>query len=149
MSSLFNPAQVSSSSQSEPYFQIAYNVMLPIFIGILIYALFRGIYIIDPNSYYFPLFSNNVPDWILYNLPDGLWFFSLLETVWFIWKGVFSRSFLIWIFLCCCLAATSEYLQLINFIPGTYDWLDLLTYFLATSIFLIKNKLKPVLTNKI
>ena len=36
-------------------------------------------------------FADKIPDWILFSLPDGLWIFSYVSLVLFIWNNSISR----------------------------------------------------------
>ncbi len=115
---------------------IFFHIVIPILCGVIIYALWRGIYFIDPTQKIFPLaYLNNRPNWLLYNLPDGLWFYALLSAIAFIWKPDNSIFLLIWLFGASAMAFLSEFLQLFYCIPGTFDYYDLLAYSIALLIF--------------
>ena len=120
--------------------RIFFHIVIPIFCGITIYALWRGIYFIDPTQKIFPFaYWHNRTNWLLYNLPDGLWFYALLSAIAFIWKDSYSIFFIMWLFVASTLTFLSEFLQLFHFIPGTFDNYDLLAYSIAILIFYCSN----------
>jgi hypothetical protein len=69
-------------------------------------------------------------DWIKYNLPDGLWVYSLTSLMIIIWKSYTWKS-LIWICSGLLIAIISEFCQFIGVFPGTYDPIDIVFYLLA------------------
>lgn len=118
------------------YLKISLHVLLPISSGVIIYALVRGIPLIDSSQRIFPLFpAKHIPQWISYNLPDGLWCYAFLSAISFIWKETWSGSRCFWLGLAITAAFSSEVLQAYNFIHGTFDWNDLIAYTAATVIF--------------
>lgn len=118
------------------YFRIFIHCIAPIMLGIAIYALWRGINIIDSRHIIFPLIhSFQPPNWIKYNLPDGLWFYALLSTLFFVWKEKISGHFIAWIVLVISISYLSEVLQAYYIIHGTFDWKDLLAYTIAIFFF--------------
>ena len=122
------------------YNKIFLHIFVPIFCGTTIYVFWRGLHLIDPEEKVFPLFSViNIPDWIKYNLPDGLWFYALLTVLLYIWENNFSECFVIWLFLAIILSYISEVLQKYHFLSGTFDFKDLLAYTIASSIFYFFN----------
>jgi len=69
-------------------------------------------------------------DFTRYHLSDILWYQALLFIVYYIYhiKKVFHTGLIYYFSL--CLPFILEFLQLPGIIPGTFDWLDLLCYFL-------------------
>ncbi|MCE7926432.1 MAG: hypothetical protein DYG98_25585 [Haliscomenobacteraceae bacterium CHB4] len=111
------------------------HILLPIFSGTMIYALWRGIPLIDSSGEIFPLlYARNAPDWIIYSLPDSLWCYAFLSTIFLIWKKP-SISHFLWLGLAIVIALLSEVLQAFNFIHGTFDWNDLIAYTVAVTAF--------------
>jgi hypothetical protein len=60
-------------------------------------------------------------------LPNGLWVFAFTAALRFVWgrqhtsKGVWA-----WICLPVAMALGGEFGQLVKFVPGTFDWIDVL-----------------------
>ena len=78
-----------------------------------------------------------LPNWALYNLPDGLWLFSytlLIDAIWsknnikFYFIGIISLFILI-----------LETAQMIHIFPGTGDILDIASYLIALIIYSLYN----------
>ncbi len=112
------------------------HIILPLLLGTLIYALWRGIFFIDPSQKVFPLICNTqTPNWVKYNLPDGLWMYSFLSTFYIIWRQQISKYFIAWILLAIIMSFFLEVLQARHIIPGTFDRFDLLAYALSAFIF--------------
>lgn len=74
---------------------------------------------------------NNLPDWLIYSLPDALWTYSFIYSILFVWKDNDSLFKYLWIILVFIFTIGSELGQLINFVPGTFDKIDLLLSSLA------------------
>jgi hypothetical protein len=68
-----------------------------------------------------------VPGWIRYSLPDGLWACSGVFLFSAIWAGSRSPVRYFWICLAPCLAIGGELAQSMHLIPGTFDFVDLVT----------------------
>jgi hypothetical protein len=104
----------------------------------MIYAFWRGIYLIDQTQKVFPIFHNlQPPNWVKYNLPDGLWMYAFLSTIFIIWKSQISKHFVAWLLLAAIMSFFLEILQELHIVPGTFDWYDLLAYSMAVSIFVL------------
>lgn len=111
------------------------HVFTPALVGLTIYLLFRGSYIIDPKEEIFPFISSpHVPYWIMYNLTDGIWFYSFLSTIILVWNEKYSIHLILWLVISILICFLLELLQLYHFIPGTFDWYDMLAYFSAAFI---------------
>lgn len=102
-------------------------VALPLFLGVLIYMLWRGLWYLDADGRFFPLCEDRAPDIVIYNLPDGLYAFSLFQTFYMIWK----QKALTWCLTLWLLLVVSEVLQSNHWLTGTYDVADLWAYTLA------------------
>jgi hypothetical protein len=76
---------------------------------------------------YFKPFGKSIPPVLIYNLPDGLWFLAgtlFIRSIWLTdkkWLRIYLRLF-------CFAAILEEILQAFAVIPGTFDFLDLLTF---------------------
>ena len=85
--------------------------------------------------------THKIPEWVLFSLPDGLWIFSYVSLMLFIWSNTVSFKNLFWILSIPFLAIGSEIGQRLGLIPGTFDLPDLLLYIFGMSLpFLIFNK---------
>ena len=80
--------------------------------------------------------------WIKYSLPDGLWIFSYMFIVDTIWDHERNKVSMIFLWGLPILALLSECFQYIELIPGVFDWIDMASFILAISIFLIIKLLK-------
>ena len=95
---------------------------------------------IDVNNQLFCFFRNieiELPDWVLYNLPDALWLLSFLfmnEAVW----GEDNRKY-IFVAVVSIFALSIEILQMFTLFPGTGDILDIISYVIVLIIYLINN----------
>lgn len=76
-------------------------------------------------------YSESLPNWILFSLPDGLWVFSFVTLMLLIWDTLTLNS-LKWFITVPLFAFGSEIGQLLNLLPGTFDSLDLTFYALGT-----------------
>lgn len=122
------------------------HVVFPLITGILIYALLRHIYLIDPSGEYFPMiYYPHCPDWIKYNVPDGLWLYAFLSMLSSIWNRTFSLSFIIWCIAAILSSYLSEFAQIVYLLPGTFDWKDIIAYTISTIIFLLINYNSPII----
>jgi hypothetical protein len=74
---------------------------------------------------------NHIPNWFLYSLPDGLWIFSYISLMLFIWRNSVSFKNIFWILIIPTLAISSEIGQLFGLVSGTFDFADLLLYILG------------------
>jgi len=74
----------------------------------------------------------NTPDWILFNLPDGLWFYSFSSFIIGLWSGYKNEKvYYAMIIFLGFLPVFIEVSQYYHLIAGTFDFLDLLSYYLA------------------
>ncbi|WP_408037095.1 hypothetical protein [Tenacibaculum aestuarii] len=73
-------------------------------------------------------YAENIPRWVLFSLPDGLWIFSYICLILFIWKNYVSLKNIFWILIIPVLAVCSELGQLFSLIKGTFDFTDLVLY---------------------
>ena len=95
---------------------------------------------IDVNNQLFCFFRNieiELPDWVLYNLPDALWLLSFLfmnEAIW----GKDNRKY-IFVAVVTIFALSIEILQMYTLFPGTGDMLDIISYIIVLIIYLINN----------
>lgn len=87
--------------------------------------------------------NTELPEWLLYGIPDLLWMFSFLLFILLIWNFRINRHSLIWILGTICIGLGYELLQLTEFTSGVFDYKDLgyiLTGALLALCFTIKIK---------
>lgn len=117
-------------------------VFLPLMIGGLIYVCFRDDSIIMNNWLNknqlmdldkIKIRHEEVPDWLLYNLPDGLWIFSYVSMMLLLWGKKFNNKLMFWVFILPISIILHEFGQLIHFFSGRFDKIDLLFYIFGTT----------------
>ena len=115
---------------------IAFNILLPIIIGIIIYIYFRKI---NPKILNYALLFVNlnqspvyyfggesyVPNWFVYNLPDALWAYSMTCFVVLIGIKDNLNNRLFYYIISYILILGQEILQG-SLLQGTYDFYDIL-----------------------
>lgn len=122
------------------------KIIIPLLIGGLIYIGFRSKSLLLfkwfsllgleelINLYRLNVKSIELPGFILYSLPDGLWSYSFLEFI-----GLFKVKLLVWMVV--CLIISFEFLQLFSIIEGTFCFIDL-TVNVAVVILYLKGDYK-------
>lgn len=129
------------------------HVVIPVLAGGFIYFLGRNNDLILYD--WFPalqVFKHNVnlPNWVKYNLPDGIWMYSVTSLMVFLWQKKVNYNSLGWIISGIIIAVVIEFFQKFGFFPGTFDWMDLCFYIIAfifASIHLVSiRKIKLLLT---
>jgi len=70
-------------------------------------------------------FTNTVPEWLIYSLPNGLWAFSYSVIICHIWWRSQSILKFFWIATIPLLVLGFEFLQLTEILSGTFCWQDL------------------------
>lgn len=120
------------------FFKQLVIVLVPLLLGTIIYVFYRKptfnlINWSDLNEVLKDLnVRTNLPKWIIYNLPDGLWVFSFTYLVLFIYKFKFSKKTLFFtLFVPIMISLISEIGQYFRFMQGTFDLLDVLFYFIG------------------
>jgi len=135
-------------------FQIFFlHFILPISIGTLIYLLFRPTHLtvfhwVERLGSYSLILKARVlfdigyymPEWFIYSLPNGLWAYSFMFFMSFIWGDAKSLSKTFFIVLVVVLTVGSELGQLLGLVPGTFCLVDMFfyTFGLFTGFFLSK-----------
>ena len=85
-------------------------------------------------------YSDELPKWLVYSLPDGLWIFSYVCLMLYIWADTAIKKSLTWILVVPIIAILSELGQAANLVSGTFDIIDLLFYIIFSIIpFLLHN----------
>ena len=72
--------------------------------------------------------------YVIYSAPYGMWVISFCCFIGSIWHKDSSVSAIIWRLVVPAIAISSELLQIIGLLPGTYDTNDLLVLTLSTII---------------
>ncbi len=82
----------------------------------------------------FSFFSSPKFKYVIFSAPYGLWLVSFCCFMGAIWHKDTSVSAIIWRLLGPAIAISSELLQLVGLLPGTYDKNDLLVLIASTII---------------
>ena len=128
---------------------IAVHVVLPLLIGGTIYLFLRADHLFmflwaewlglmpaleSARTVTLPL-RPMVPDWLLFSVPDGAWVYSFVAFFGRLWREGPVWAKVVWIGLGPAMAIGGELGQLIpGFVPGTYDWMDMFWYVVATVV---------------
>lgn len=107
--------------------------------GILIYLLFRGNELLKIDPFIITSNKNFIYSFILYNVPDGLWLYSLLVAFKLIWKEQLFINGRYWVYSMFIAAISSEFAQKLKIIPGTFDIIDIEIYTFTFYFFIYIN----------
>ena len=127
------------------YNKLIFGSIASLILGTSVYILFRssnlkvfswldllGINILESNIRKSALeISPSLPKWILLSLPDGLWLFSYVCLMLYIWKNSVTIQNLFWITIIPVIAIGSEIARYFGLLQGTFDFTDLLLYILG------------------
>lgn len=122
------------------------HVVFPVAVGAAIYTLWRSKRLLVFDWYRWAGWQTAVsvvradafglrhliPGPVLYSLPDALWVYSFTAFMTLLWskqRKTFARTF--WLLLPTTMAASCEIGQFLKIVPGTFDIVDLLSYFVA------------------
>lgn len=125
--------------------QIVFGHIGTLLLGGLIYILFRADTLkmfgwynnlgISNSIDKLRVFPNQIvdvlPNWFLFSLPDGLWIFSYISLMLYIWNNSITKHSIVWIFIIPLLTLAFEFGQLFNIVPGTFDIVDIVFYILG------------------
>jgi hypothetical protein len=125
--------------------QIVFGHIGTLLIGGLIYILFRAdslkmfgwydnlgvLNFITNLRENLSLVIGDLPNWFLFSLPDGLWIFSYITLMLYIWNNSISKHSVFWIFIIPILTLAFEFGQLFKIVPGTFDIIDIVFYILG------------------
>lgn len=138
-------------------------VIFPLFLGFLIYVLFRS-----KNLFYFHIFEflniknfilemrnlsflyrKHIPNWVIYSLPDGLWLFSFGTALFYKLDNIKKRILiftLVFIFM-----SIFEYIQLFfgghGSLIGTFDKYDLICFLIGYVLVLVTTFIRFYILN--
>jgi hypothetical protein len=122
------------------------HVFSPLLLGLIIYFLFRKTSGLLFSEYMGLNWTNKIafsaPNFIKYNLPDGLWSYASTNAIIQIWKHELSKNSIFWICLIPFMGITTEILQAQQLFMGTYDSMDLVAYLIAFIASLKQCKIK-------
>jgi hypothetical protein len=126
--------------------KVIIHVFSPLLLGLIIYFLFRKTSGLVVSEYFGWVWSNKVvfsaPNFIRYNLPDGLWLYAFTNAIIQVWKRELSKNSIIWICLIPFIGFATEILQAKQLFIGTYDSMDLVAYLTAFTLSLKQCKIK-------
>ena len=130
---------------------IILHSILPIIIGTLIYLFYRKTsllifqwidvinikqVIISLRELFNP--ENNIySNFLTHNLPDALWVYSFTSFLIIIYDIQKNCNMIIIYCIPLIIAITSEVFQLIDLIPGTFDYIDCISYISSSFISII------------
>lgn len=107
--------------------ELFFGVFIPLMIGTIIYIYFSGserwIFYIIPKTSILNYF--NTPSWLVHNIPDGLWAFSLTYLILMIWDNKINLYSMLFVLTAILLGSSMEFLQHFSIIKGTYDPIDI------------------------
>jgi hypothetical protein len=106
------------------------NIIAPFCLGFLIYVIFRSnsiFNIVDKDL----IEIWNIPEWIKFNLPDGLWLYSLNSIIILIWEYKSRFALIFWLSFSTSISIIIEFLQLHQIIRGTFDINDIFAYLIS------------------
>ena len=116
------------------------QVMAPLGAGSAIYLILRtGYFELPVKSKLIPFYSS-----FIYSIPDGLWLYALFNTLWMVWGYCPTFGLKTWVGFSLFGAITTEILQLLNIIYGTYDPIDIGAYLIAFFIFKVSNNISLI-----
>lgn len=110
---------MSQKKKNIVFQDLIYFVFIPLVLGALIYSVAR-----DESIYFLQFFrlnfsKINLPYWIQYHLPDGLWAFAFSSLVAIVWQEVRSKGYYTWFAVLILVSVVLEVFY------GTFDWIDL------------------------
>lgn len=82
-----------------------------------------------------------IPNWFIYSLPNGLWMFSYISLILWMWGNKINKQNIFWLLIMPLIAILSEIGQEFNYIQGVFDYIDILFYSLGLVLSLIFNYL--------
>ena len=86
----------------------------------------------------------NLPEWIIYNLPGGLWSAAYILVIDSMMKGESAAKRLRWTSVMPAIGVGSEALQALGLLPGTADVQDAVCYLVPYLIYTMYVSLKTI-----
>lgn len=87
----------------------------------------------EVRQFFVPM-RQNMANWILYSLPDGLWLFSYISLIIYLWQNQVSKQNLPWLVAVPVFIIVAEFGQMAGIVSGTFDILDVLFYLIGAII---------------
>lgn len=84
-------------------------------------------------AYRLRLNLKDIPEWVVYSLPDGLWTFSYCLFIGTIWNFNLKKSFFFLVILP-VFAVANEIMQYFHIVSGTFDWMDVMAFLIAFTL---------------
>ena len=91
-------------------------------------------YVISPIRGSSPLLNSHQMKYVVFSVPFGMWVISFCCFIGVIWHKDSSVAAIIWRLFVPAIAISSEFLQFLGLLPGTYDANDLLVLIVSTII---------------
>ena len=123
------------------------HIVFPLCVGGMIYLCFRNDNLmmfvwLEELGILKPLYAirTHVPDriklphWVLYNLPDATWMWSLTSFTCYLWKGVAPKKHRLYVGLAVALGLSTEIAQYFALIRGQFDWCDFVAMSFASAL---------------
>nr|WP_315196464.1 hypothetical protein [uncultured Aquabacterium sp.] len=76
----------------------------------------------------------NPPSWMVYSVPFALWVVAYQCMIGQVWADCDDWVGQLWFWLAPLVAISSEFLQLLGFMQGTFDWIDVFWLTAASSV---------------
>ena len=94
--------------------------------------------------------SLSFPSWVLFSLPDGLYIYSYVNLMLYIWDCEITANNLIWYLAVPLYVLVNEFMQFANLVSGVFDPVDLIFYviFFFIPFWLNKRKIRNSLYGK-
>ena len=119
------------------------NIVLPVFLGGLIYISYRSVdlsmflwftkfglaeQVWEMRSFVeFNKWISNPSRFTLYCLPDGLWTYSMTSSFTYVWRENYKEG-APWILFGVSIGVLSEFAQMFNLVSGVFDIGDIFAY---------------------
>ena len=91
-------------------------------------------YVISPIRGSSSLLNSHQMKYVVFSVPFGMWVISFCCFIGVIWHKDSSVAAIIWRLFVPAIAISSEFLQFLGLLPGTYDANDLLVLIVSTII---------------
>ena len=78
-----------------------------------------------------------LPGWIIYSVPDGLWMFAFVLSVFSVWNFELNSTSGKWIYAAILMGLGFEFMQAFVNGIGVFDWNDLFIMLISTAIALL------------